>query len=97
MTEPNGIERVRLLHRETTFEGIAWECDEGECEHPQCHDGRESPTVVFRVCAHELDLADQVGLLDEWIPGWVMYPCQTIKALDYPPPTDATQTGRTAS
>lgn len=83
--ETDGIRRVRHLHRETTISGVAWACAEGECEHPQCHDGGESPEVEFRVCAHELDIADQAGLLDEWYPGWVMYPCQTIKALDFPP------------
>lgn len=77
----DAIERVRALHRETTISGAAWDCMEGDCDHPQCHDGGESPAVLYRVCAHELDLADQSGLLDELYPGWVIYPCATIRAL----------------
>jgi hypothetical protein len=82
--DAEAIKRVRDLHRETFVSGIEFACQEGECDHPQCHDGGESPECEFRVCAHCLSLAEQTGVTDDWYPGWVMYPCATITALDYP-------------
>lgn len=77
---------ARGLHQMRLDEGIAGPCYEGDCEHDACHDGGESPTSLFAVCAHCMDLAADEGLYDETWPSWAMWPCATAKVIYSPEP-----------
>lgn len=82
------VDRARSLHQQETCVGIALACVEGECSHPSCHDGGESPEVEFQVCRHCYGIARDSGLTDEFMPDWAMYPCATVTALDSGPQAD---------
>jgi hypothetical protein len=75
------LEAARHLHRPRIEEGVAWTCAEGECEHEQCHNGGEFVISRFKVCSHCMELADLSGLLEEFWPNWVLWPCKTAEAL----------------
>lgn len=74
---------VRRLHRCTTLEGVAAACWEGDCDHPECHNGGESPVREFKVCKHCTDLAEESGLMEESWPAWIMWPCATAVAVGF--------------
>jgi hypothetical protein len=74
---------VRRLHSCTSMTGVAAACVEGDCEHPECHNGGESPTREFKVCKHCADLAEQSGLLEDSWPAWIMWPCATAVAVGF--------------
>lgn len=78
----DAIERVRALHRETSEEGITQACAEGDCDHPEAIRGEDCPTKSFQVCHHCMGIAEDLGVNEEGWPGFVMYPCATIRALD---------------
>jgi hypothetical protein len=80
-SERDHLAEARHLHRPRIEEGVARSCAEGECEHEQCHNGDELMTSDFKVCAHCVELADLSGLLDEFWPNWVLWPCKTAEAL----------------
>ncbi len=73
----SALDRVRNLHRQTAEYGLPSECLEGECDHDAT---RECPEKCFEVCAH--CLANAQVMSDEWWPGWVIWPCQTVLALE---------------
>jgi hypothetical protein len=72
------LESVAQLHQPANESGYDADCVNGTCDHDE--DG-ECPTRTFLVCAHCASLANGGAMWDDWIPGEVMWPCETARAL----------------
>lgn len=91
--EREALAGIRDLHAPETMTGADRKCVEGECDHEPCRTGYDFPETEFLVCKHCVGLAEDTGVTDEWYPGWVMYPCATIRLLPTPHEGDSAEVG----
>lgn len=72
------IQHLRDLHTETTADAYSVACSEGDCSG---HDGEgDCPVTEVGICDYCYDRSGGV----EYIPDWMLWPCETIRALDAP-------------
>jgi hypothetical protein len=75
---------IRAIHTRTEVEAVSHECshEEGTCEHGTPGHPDDCPTVQLGVCAGCMTISDEMGGFDETIPGTIVWPCPTIKAIE---------------
>lgn len=76
MTEKN----VRELHEETSADAYSAACADGNCSEVHVDDV-ECPVTEVSICGYCFDRGGE----PEFIAEWLMWPCETIRALDQQP------------
>lgn len=75
------IQHLRDLHAETTADAYYVACVEGACDH----NDDECPLTEVSICDYCYDHPGDPEQLAEWM----MWPCETICALDAPEDVEA--------
>ena len=67
---------VRNLHEAESADAYTYDCAEGDCSgHP---DGTECPTTPVDICGYCYARANE----PDYLAAWLVWPCETIRALD---------------
>jgi hypothetical protein len=75
---------VRAIHTRTEVDALAPECnrEDGTCQHGTPGHADDCPAIPLGVCSGCMAITEDMGGFDETIPGTIVWPCATIKAIE---------------